>query len=159
MNITEAQRMLREELDKYELYHVTTKMNGRLTTVFGRYRYNRLGTHKSIELSTKLVAINDEHRVRLTILHEVAHALTEGHGHDAVWKAKLLEIGGDGKRCYDSTDTNTIQRSRTIYQAYCQEHGNRGRTYRRMNKACSDCCRKYNNGRYSEAYRIQYREL
>lgn len=158
MNVTEAHKMLREELDKHELYNVTTKMNGRLTSVFGRYRYNRLG-HKSIELSTQLVAINDVERVRLTILHEVAHALTEGHGHDTVWKAKLLEIGGDGKICYSREDTNTIERKRTIYQAFCQEHGDRGRFYRRVNRACGSCCNKYNNGRYSEDYRLQFREL
>ncbi|BBC78332.1 Hypothetical protein KNT65_gp161 [Escherichia phage EcS1] len=27
------------------------------------------------------------------ILHELAHALTEGHGHDKVWRAKALELG------------------------------------------------------------------
>lgn len=160
MNVTEAHRMLREELDKHELYHVTTKMNGRLTSVFGRYRYSRLG-HKSIELSTKLVQINDVERVRLTILHEVAHALTEGHGHDYVWKAKLLEIGGDGKRCYSSSDTNTIERktSRTLLRAFCPEHGDRGRFYKRVNRACGSCCNAYNNGRYSEEYKLQFREL
>ena len=132
MNIIQAKRMLREELDKNELYHVTTKMNGRLTSVFGRYRYSRLG-HKSIELSTKLVQINDVERVRLTILHEVAHALTEGHGHDAVWQAKLLELGGDGKRCYSSTDTNTIERTRSskLYTLECQNCGYTGGRYRR----------------------------
>lgn len=132
MNIIQAKRMLREELDKNELYHVTTKMNGRLTSVFGRYRYSRLG-HKSIELSTKLVQINDVERVRLTILHEVAHALTEGHGHDNVWKAKLLEIGGDGKRCYSSSDTNTIERVRSskLYTLECQGCGYTGGRYRR----------------------------
>ncbi len=132
MNIIQAKRMLREELDKHELYHVTTKMNGRLTSVFGRYRYSRLG-HKSIELSTNLVQINDVERVRLTILHEVAHALTEGHGHDAVWKAKLLEIGGDGKRCYSSSDTNTIERVRSskLYTLECQGCGYTGGRYRR----------------------------
>ncbi len=159
MNITRAKQILREELDKHELYHVEVKMNNRLTSAFGRYRWNRLSNYKVVELSTKLVEINDEDRVRLTILHEVAHALTEGHGHDIVWKRKLLEIGGDGKRCYSSIDTNTIERTRTLYQAYCQEHGNRGRTYRRTTKACGTCCNEYNGGRYSEEYRIQYREL
>lgn len=161
MNITRAKQILREELDKNELYHVEAKMNNRLTNAFGRYKYNTLYTrYKVVELSTKLVEINDEDRVRLTILHEVAHALTEGHGHDSVWKAKLLELGGDGKRCYSSTDTNTIERApRKLYQAYCEEHGNRGRTYVRRNKACGTCCNEYNGGRYSERFRIQYREL
>ncbi len=160
MNITRAKQILREELDKNELYHVEAKMNGRLTSAFGRYKWHRLSQYKVVELSTKLVEINDEDRVRLTILHEVAHALTEGHGHDSVWQAKLLEIGGDGKRCYDRTDTNVIEKApRTLLQAFCPEHGDRGRTYRRLNRACTDCCNKYNNGRYDASYRIQYREL
>lgn len=133
MNIIQAKRILREELDKHGLYHVEARMNGRLTSAFGRYMYSRLYNHKSIELSTKLVEINDEDRVRLTILHEIAHALTEGHGHDEVWKAKCLEIGGDGKRCYSSSDTNTIERKRSskLYTLECQECGYTGGRYRR----------------------------
>lgn len=134
MNITDAKRMLREELDKHELYHVEVKMNNRLTSAFGRYRYNRLSNYKVVELSTKLVEINEPERVKLTILHEVAHALTEGHGHDSVWRAKLLEIGGDGKRCYDSSDTNTLatRRSSRTYVLECQKCGYTGqRRYRR----------------------------
>lgn len=134
MNITDAKRMLREELDKHELYHVEVKMNNRLTSAFGRYRWHRLSDYRVVELSTKLVEINEADRVRLTILHEVAHALTEGHGHDAVWKAKLIEIGGDGKRCYDSTDTNTLatRRSGVTYVLECQKCGYVGqRRYKR----------------------------
>lgn len=133
MLITDAQRMLREELDKHELYHVDAKMNNRLTSAFGRYRWNRFQNYKVVELSTKLVEINEPERVRLTILHEVAHALTEGHGHDRVWKAKLIEIGGDGKRCYSSTDTNTIEtkRSSKLYTLECQKCGYTGGRYRR----------------------------
>lgn len=136
MNVTDAKRLLREQLDNHELYHVDAKMNGRLTSAFGRYRWNRYGNMKVVELSTKLVEINDESRVLKTILHEIAHALTEGHGHDRVWQAKLLEIGGDGKRCYDSSDTNTIEKTRIrkIYQLVCQDCEYRGgRYYRRMN--------------------------
>lgn len=136
MNVTEAKRLLRQELDKHELYHVEAKMNGRLTSAFGRYRYNRYLPTKYVELSTKLVEINDESRVMLTILHEVAHALTEGHGHDIVWKRKLIEIGGDGKRCYDSSDTNTIARARSskLYTLKCQDCDyTAGRYRRKMN--------------------------
>jgi hypothetical protein len=32
------------------------------------------------------------------ILHEVAHALCPGHGHDEVWKAKAIEIGCSGQQ-------------------------------------------------------------
>lgn len=135
MNKLQAHRLLREMMDNHGLLEVRAEMNPRLTTVFGRYRYSMLYGRK-IELSTKLVEINDEQRVRLTILHEIAHALTEGHGHDRVWQAKLLEIGGDGKRCYSSSDTNTIERTRVkkIYQLVCVDCEYKGgRYYRRMN--------------------------
>jgi len=32
-----------------------------------------------------------------TIIHEVAHALTYGHSHDEVWKAKAKELGWNGR--------------------------------------------------------------
>lgn len=159
MNAIQAKRLLREQLDKHELYHVEARLNGRMTSTFGQYSYNRLSGIRYVQLATKLVEINDEHRVMLTILHEVAHALTEGHGHDSVWSSKLLEIGGDGERCYSRKNTNTIERKRTLYQSYCEEHGDRGRFYRRVNRACGDCCRKYNNNRYSPEYKLQFREI
>jgi predicted SprT family Zn-dependent metalloprotease len=37
-----------------------------------------------------------------TITHEVAHALTRGHGHDRVWQLKHRALGGDGRRCVDA---------------------------------------------------------
>lgn len=132
MNKLQAQRLLRELLDEHNLTEVQDVMNPRLTTVFGRYRYGMLYGRK-IELSTQLVELNDLHKVYTVILHEIAHALTEGHGHDAVWKAKCLEIGGDGKRCYSSTDTNTIERVRSskLYTLECQNCGYTGGRYRR----------------------------
>jgi predicted SprT family Zn-dependent metalloprotease len=36
-----------------------------------------------------------------TLLHEIAHALTPGHKHDKVWKAKAIEIGHTGNSRYD----------------------------------------------------------
>ncbi|HEY6796827.1 MAG TPA: SprT-like domain-containing protein [Kineosporiaceae bacterium] len=55
---------------------------------------------RQIGLSRPLTEIHSEGEVRDTILHEIAHALvgTE-HRHDAVWKAKALEIGCSGDRC------------------------------------------------------------
>lgn len=132
MNKLQAKRLLREILDEHGLTEVQAVMNPRLTRVFGRYQYSML-YGKKVELSSKLVELNDLHKVHIVILHEVAHALTEGHGHDAVWKAKCLEIGGDGKRCYSSTDTNTIERVRSskLYRLECQDCGYTGGRYRR----------------------------
>lgn len=53
---------------------------------------------KLISMSLKSSYANDEPVNTNTLLHEIAHALTAGHHHDKVWKAKCIEIGGDGER-------------------------------------------------------------
>ena len=64
--------------------------------------YRRLGIckyhTKMITLSKEFVEKAQEDMVKDTILHEIAHALTKGHHHDQVWKAKCVEIGGNGMR-------------------------------------------------------------
>ncbi len=55
---------------------------------------------KTIELSTHFVDRNEMVSIRDTLLHEIAHALVgPGHGHDAVWKRKCVEIGAIPQRC------------------------------------------------------------
>lgn len=39
--------------------------------------------------------------IRNTLLHEIAHALTPGAGHNQVWRQKAIDIGCDGSRCHD----------------------------------------------------------
>lgn len=48
---------------------------------------------KEIHLNKKYALIEDETNVIDTIIHEIAHALTEGHNHDEVWKEKCRELG------------------------------------------------------------------
>lgn len=55
---------------------------------------------RAIELSIYFVQRNGDGEVVDTILHEIAHALVgPGHGHDAVWKRKCVEIGAEPLRC------------------------------------------------------------
>ena len=62
---------------------------------FGLCSYSK----KEISLSTYLVPVMTEKAIKDTIIHEIAHALTKGHGHDRVWQRKCLELGGNGQRC------------------------------------------------------------
>jgi len=64
---------------------------------------------KEITISKHLSRINDEERVMLTILHEIAHALVGAHnGHTNVWRRKCIEIGGNGQAKYTEKDTECI---------------------------------------------------
>lgn len=72
---------------------------------------------------------NTEDEIMETLLHEIAHALTPGHGHDRVWKAKCIEIGGKGLTYYNQGDRNVVNpnkertRSSKTYRVECQGCG------------------------------------
>lgn len=70
---------------------------------FSRHARRTLGVckhrQKVIVLSTSFVTLNTDDVVRDIILHELAHALVgPGHGHDAIWKAKAVELGANPDR-------------------------------------------------------------
>ncbi|AWY05219.1 SprT-like protease [Gordonia phage Margaret] len=57
-----------------------------------------------LTFSRKLMGVRSYDDTRMTIIHELAHALTPGHHHDAVWRAKDIELGGRGTRCFDASE-------------------------------------------------------
>jgi hypothetical protein len=68
-----------------------------------------------ITLARHATLVNDSTAVKKTILHEIAHALCGFHeGHGPVWKAKCLEIGGDGQRL-----GNIAVRAPHKYKLFC----------------------------------------
>ena len=82
---------------------------GRGKKTFGTCSFGK----KEIRISKHLARVNTPERVKMTILHEIAHALVgRFHGHDAVWKAKCIEIGGNGERCYSSENTVCLESNR-----------------------------------------------
>lgn len=104
----------------------------------------RYGTRK-ISLSKYFIAANTLDRVRMTILHEIAHALTPGHHHDKVWKATCLRIGGDGQRTHN--ESNTVIQEKP-YVGYCSDRcSNNGlfRRFRLTDAAYRSSCRKCNH--------------
>lgn len=105
-----------------------------------------------ITLSEKLTTLNDETRVRQTLLHEIAHALAgpKAH-HNDVWKAICIRIGGDGQRLYTEANTVTVGRKVTGTCPNCKRVIKR---HRRSAIACGACCRKFNNNKYDAKYLI-----
>jgi len=109
---------------------------------------------RKITLSKALVSINNEARVKNTILHEIAHALVGGgHGHDWVWRSKALEIGCDGKRCYTSENTVTPE---SKYVAVCNGCGRTHKRHRKPTRtsACGTCCKGVFQSKYILEFKL-----
>lgn len=100
---------------------------------------------KIIGLSKILVTLNEIDKVKNTILHEIAHALTPNHGHDSIWKAKAKEIGCDGERCYKGETTNTPQ---SKYIAICPNCKHTHKKHKRprydIRQSCGRCSNRFN---------------
>ena len=116
------------------------------------------GYNEVITLSIHLVRLNTAERVKQTILHEIAHGLVGGiHGHDEVWRAKAIELGDDGKRCFSAEDT-VLAKPKHTYLYRCPECGAEIKINYRMHRkrACGRCCNRYSNGKYDVKYAFGY---
>lgn len=92
MERKDATNLLRQELNKYGLTDWAIRLNQNSQSHFlGLCSYK----DKCIILSAHHIDIHPDPDVLNTIRHEIAHALTPGHGHDAIWAAKAKEIGCD----------------------------------------------------------------
>lgn len=147
MDIRDAQILADNLMKAHGLYAKGWKFDFfRSRKSFGRCLYRE----KRILLSTEFVRINDEHHVRDTVLHEIAHALVGGtHGHDEVWQEKAREIGCDGKRFFDADAVNQPEKP---YIGRCPNCGKLIERFRRVKIACKNCCNSYNGGRYSPKF-------
>ncbi|MCH7541855.1 sprT domain-containing protein [Patescibacteria group bacterium] len=102
MEIKKAKKLARDLMDQNGLSDWSLKFDNALLR-FGNCRH----AFRTISLSWRLIRINEEERVRKTILHEIAHAKAgKGVGHSAVWRHECLALGIKPVRCYEITNTN-----------------------------------------------------
>ena len=119
------QQQILQTLQEHGLVEWRYVRNDRLTQTAGRCKYFQ----KTIELAGWLLDHNTEEEIMQTLVHEIAHALTKGHGHDRVWAAKCRELGGTGEAYYNRgnrnvNNPNTERRySSKTYSVYCQGCG------------------------------------
>ena len=148
MDLTEAQNMAEELIAKY-CPNFKFKF-GRMKTQLGTCNHST----KTIKLSQYFVKELDEDRVRNTILHEIAHALTQGHNHDRVWQNKAIALGCSGERtaCLEPPKT----KGRMVYKCpICQTKSYAYRKLKRK-RACKHCCKRFNNGKYTDEFAFVY---
>lgn len=150
MDLNRAQQLAVKLMEEHNLFEAGWRFGfDTAKRRFGCCNY----TYKQITLSKALVLVNDEARVKNTILHEIAHAIVgRGHGHNNVWKRKAIEIGCDGKRCY--TTQNTIV-PESKYIAVCNSCGHKHRRHRTPTKktACGLCCK----GTFQSKYILEFK--
>jgi hypothetical protein len=113
-----------------------------------------------LSLAAWLIRHNEEPRVRNTILHEIAHALTPGCHHDWTWQRVAERIGCDGLRCYDADSDSPlgrIQRPALPWQGTCPG-GHKHERVRapRMNRTSS--CGLCVPGRFSAEHIVTWRK-
>lgn len=118
---------------------------------------------KIISLSKPLILNNWEtnrNEVMNVILHEIAHGLVwmryelygknvQAHGRE--WKAICIEIGAKPECYYKIENVNAVEGKYKYKCPHCDKE-----TYyyklKRRDIACGDCCKKYNNNKYSPEY-------
>ncbi|MEM9622979.1 MAG: SprT-like domain-containing protein [Pseudomonadota bacterium] len=85
----EASSLARELLDEHGLHNWRFRLDHARQRC-GSCHYEQ----REITLSQHFVRLNDEPEVRITLLHEIAHALVgPGHGHDHHWGAVAHRLG------------------------------------------------------------------
>jgi len=120
---------------------------------FGQCNY----TKKEITLSKYLTELNDEKTVRDTIIHEIAHAIA-GHesGHGKFWKQCVVRMGGVPERCYSPKEVNTPKMKYSLICPSCHSEISRQRkpkkSFFKTAPACLPCCKKHNNGKFSQEF-------
>jgi len=108
----------------------------RATRRFGNCDY----TYRRITLSAPLTLLNDEAKVKDTILHEIAHALApKGAGHGPAWKTIAQSIGCTPLRCYGEEVRMPSQK----YVGVCPTCATTISRSRRKRLSCGRCDRKF----------------
>ncbi len=111
---------------------------------------------RSISISRPLASLNDELKVKDTILHEIAHALVGGgHGHNHIWKNKCIEIGAKPERCYSSDETCT---PKLRYYAICEPCGKEHQKAKRVDPLISRACKCQKNLPWGKKKTLTYKD-
>jgi predicted SprT family Zn-dependent metalloprotease len=102
MNNQEIIKYAKEKLKQHNLNDWSFKFSHGKTTL-GVCRYNK----KEINFSKHFTNISPE-KIKDTILHEIAHALTPGSGHGLLWQAACRRIGAKPERTAKQSEVGKL---------------------------------------------------
>ena len=154
MKLRKVEKIAREMMDEHSLYDYKFEWMNAVRT-FG----NCNGYRKIIRLSIPLTKYEtNNERIINTILHEIAHALDykeRGYScHDKVWKKIAKNIGCTGERCSSSDGVDKSKFMKWLLKCpSCNLSSYRARRTKKIS-ACGKCCKKHNNGKYSNDYKL-----
>ena len=117
MELNDAATLARTLMDQHGLQDVPFEFDRGKRRFGSTQVWRPSGEVAKITLSRYLTELNDSGKVEDTIRHEIAHALTPLHYHDAVWRAKAREVGAKPQRCY-GTD---VEKPEAPYVLACGE--------------------------------------
>lgn len=108
MSIEEAREITERLIKENGLKRVKITFSNKMTKSAGKviqrvYSKTDIIISQEIKLSIPFLKVREKENSKNTIIHEVAHLLTIRHGHDNVWRKKCIELGGDGKRMFETT--------------------------------------------------------
>lgn len=101
MSLQEIERKAKSLMTIHGVGHVKFEFDGGKSRL-GACHHMRVGgvvIPTKITLSRHYASILPMQEIEEVILHEIAHALTPGHGHNHVWRAAARRIGAKGDRC------------------------------------------------------------
>ena len=144
MNLQEIKTLTKELMKEHGLSDWTFKFDNAKR----RFGLCRCG-QKLIQLSRPLTLLNSKKKIKDTILHEIAHALTynkygfrnenneliKSHGKE--WYTIARSIGCKGERYYDANKVKTPHK----YEAICPHCREVFKAYKKItkNRICKDC--------------------
>jgi|CXWL01.1.fsa_nt_gi hypothetical protein len=113
--------------------------------------------NRQISLSKPMVAaIVDQSKIVDTLFHEFAHAIVgPGAGHGFLWQMKAKELGAVPEACFNTTGViDPLKVTKFKWYLVCPNCGYVTGIVRARKRrtACSDCCRKYNFGKFTEKF-------
>lgn len=102
MDFHQAIHLAKTLMNQYGILCPLKISRGRRTTAcvhWYRITYAHPWEPKYLALSKYYLQLNEEPDIRNSITHEIAHIkVGYGHGHDLLWQACHISMGGNGKR-------------------------------------------------------------